>query len=64
MTHHDEPFADTRALPEASTAGRSATSDRISAASRRSVTGQPEALTDRSLEVLGTLRDEAMTVEI
>ncbi|RPH44113.1 MAG: hypothetical protein EHM87_11595 [Burkholderiales bacterium] len=64
MNHLYDAFPDTRAMPDAPIAGHPGESDRIFSASRRPGGDRPEPLTDRSLEVLGTLRDEAMTVEI
>ncbi len=64
MNDPHEAFADTRALPDATTARHSGDPDRIFIAARRPGADRPEPLTDRSLSVLGTLHDDDMCVDI
>jgi hypothetical protein len=64
MNDSHEAFADTRALPDASTARQSGDPDRIFIAARRPGSDRPEPLTARSLSVLGSLRDDDMCVDI
>jgi hypothetical protein len=64
MNDPHEAFADTRGLPEASTERHPGDPDRIFIAARRPGADRPEPLTDRSLSMLRTLRDDPLSVDI
>ncbi len=64
MNDPHEAFADTRALPDAPAQWRSGAPEQRVIAARRPGADQPEPLTDRSLSVLGALRDDDMSVDI
>ena len=64
MRDPHEAFADPRALPDAPAEWLSGAPEPGVIASRRPGADRPESLTDRSLSVLDTLRDEGRGVDI